>query len=126
MTHAERVLSVYHHRRRPNAAQRSGLEFLQPSCAAAGCNVKVGLQYDHRVEWARTHYTVFDLLDRLCPHHHNLKTCDNWALVDGTGKRPLVPPTDPRHPHHRGTGTRTGPAPPAPAGSSDPAEGAPP
>lgn len=103
LTHAERVLSVYHHRRRPNAAQRSGLEFLQPSCAAAGCNVKVGLQYDHRVEWARTHYTVFDLLDRLCPHHHNLKTRDNWALVDGTGKRPFVPPTDPRHPHHRGT-----------------------
>ena len=40
----------------------------------------------------------FDLLDRLCGHHHDLKTIDNWALAAGRGKRPFVPPGDPRHP----------------------------
>jgi len=33
---------------------------------------------DHRVEWAKSHATVFDLLDRLCAHHHGLKTHDAW------------------------------------------------
>jgi hypothetical protein len=41
---------------------------------------------------------VFDQLDGLCSHHHDLKTIDNWALVDGRGKREFVPPHDPRHP----------------------------
>ena len=47
---------------------------------------------------ARANTTVLDLLDRLCSHHHDLKTIDNWALVDGRGKRAFVPPDDPRHP----------------------------
>lgn len=46
--------------------------------------------------------TVLDLLDRLCSHHPDLKSLDGWALVDGTGTRPLVPPDDPRHPRHAG------------------------
>jgi hypothetical protein len=54
----------------------------------------------HRVDWATSHLTVLDLLDRLCSHHHDLKSLDNWALVDGGGKRPFVPPDDPRHPRH--------------------------
>jgi hypothetical protein len=58
----------------------------------------VGLQYDHRQDWARTKFTVFDLLDRLCPHHHRLKTDHGWQLVEGVGKRAFVPPGDRRHP----------------------------
>lgn len=46
------------------------------------------------------HRTVFDLLDRLCSHHHDRKTIDNWALVAGHGKRAFVPPEDRRHPRH--------------------------
>ena len=56
------------------------------------------LENDHRVDWAASHTTILDLLDRLCPHHHDLKTIDNWALVDGRGKRAFVAPGDPRHP----------------------------
>lgn len=100
LTRAEQIIGVYHQRRHPNAHQKSALDFLYPTCAARGCTAKVGLQSDHRADWAKTHYTVFDLLDRLCTHHHNLKTRSNWALVPGTGKRPFVPPTDPRHPDH--------------------------
>lgn len=100
LTRHYRLVGVFHHGRRPNAAQQTALEFLYPSCAAAGCNARLGLQSDHRIDWAQTHYTLLDQLDRLCPHHHGLKTRSNWGLVEGVGKRPFVPPTDPRHPRH--------------------------
>jgi hypothetical protein len=74
------------------------LEWLYPNCAAQGCPTVARLEIDHRVDWARTQLTVFDLLDRLCGHHHDLKTRENWALVDGRGKRAFVPPDDRRHP----------------------------
>jgi len=102
LTRHNEVLGVYHHRRRANAYQQSALELCYPACAARGCSAKVGLQNDHREDWSKTHFTVFDLLDRLCPHHHRLKTEHNWALVEGTGKRAFVPPDDPRHPRHAG------------------------
>jgi hypothetical protein len=101
LTKAEQVIGVYHHRRRPTAHQATALEFLYPTCAARGCVNRANLQTDHRADWAKTHYTTTDLLDRLCTHHHNLKTRDNWALVPGVGKRPFVPPTDRRHPGYR-------------------------
>jgi hypothetical protein len=106
LTRAQQVQGVFHHGRHPNTYQSTALDFLHPTCAVAGCSARGGLQSDHREEWAKTHYTVFDLLDRLCPHHHRLKTYKNWALVEGTGKRDFVPPGDPRHPQH----------PPAPTG----------
>jgi hypothetical protein len=105
LTKAEQIIGVYHHRRRPTTHQKSGLDFVHPTCAAAGCNARAGLQYDHREDWAKTKYTVYDLLDRLCTHHHNLKTRNNWNLVAGTGKRRFVPPDDPDHP--RQTSRRT-------------------
>ena len=104
LTRHDRLVGVYHYGRRPNAVQQTALEFLYPSCAAAGCNARLGLQNDHRIDWARTHYTLWDQLDRLCAHHHGLKTRSNWGLVEGAGKRPFVPPTDPRHPRHRHQG----------------------
>ncbi len=65
-----------------------------------GCPSVAFLETDHRVDWARSHATVLDLLDRMCTHHHDLKTRENWALVAGRGKRDFVPPDDPRHPRH--------------------------
>jgi hypothetical protein len=116
LTKGQQVVGVYHHGRRPNAYQRSALDFVHPTCAAAGCNARAGLQYDHRADWAKTKITAFDLLDRLCPHHHARKTRDNWALVKGRGKRPFVAPEDPRHPRHRSAAT----APPPPSPPSPP------
>ena len=103
LTKSQQVLGVYHHTRHPTSHQRSALDFVQPTCQAAGCPARAGLQYDHREDWARTKFTLYDLLDRLCPHHHRLKTDRGWALVDGTGKRPFVPPDDPRHPRRVGS-----------------------
>ncbi len=115
LTKTKQLLGVYHHgRRHPNAHQKSALDFLYPTCAVEGCSARTGLQSDHRHDYAKTHYTVLDLLDRLCPHHHGLKTRQGWALEQGTGKRAFVPPDDPRHPRHSRTDRPAQPAPPHP------------
>jgi hypothetical protein len=98
VTKGKEVVGVAHLGRRPTARQCSALVWLYPTCAAEGCNALTFLEYDHRDDWANSHRTVFDLLDRLCSHHHDRKTRDGWALVEGRGKRAFVPPDDPRHP----------------------------
>lgn len=105
LTKAKALAGVVHLGRAPNAYQQTALQWLYPTCAALGCAAtSAHLQSDHRVDWARCHLTVIDWLDRLCRHHHNLKTRDGWALVHGSGKRPFVAPTDVRHPNHHPTG----------------------
>ncbi len=106
--------SVYHHGRHPNAYQRSALDFLSPTCTVEGCPATTGLQYDHREDYRTTQITAFDLLDRLCSHHHRLKTNHGWNLVEGQGKRAFVPPEDPRHPKFAQDPARAGPSPPTP------------
>ena len=113
VTKGHALVGVAHLGRRPNAYQQSALEWLYPSCAVEGCPAQARLEFDHRLDWATTHYTVFDLLDRLCPHHHDLKTRANWSLVEGQGKRTFVAPDDPRHSRHsrppsKGPPTATG------------------
>ena len=104
------VHTVAHLGRRPTATQQTGLDWLQPTCTSEGCNTIARLQVDHRHDWADTKITLLPWLDRLCAHHHDLKTRQNWQLVDGHGKRPMVPPDDPRHPrHHDGQRERASP-----------------
>jgi hypothetical protein len=102
-TSGEQVLGVAHPGRRANAKQQSALQWLYPTCTVEGCNRSTYLENDHREDWATTHLTVLDWLDRPCAHHHRLKTHHGWALVAGHGKRPMVPPDDPRHPRHAKT-----------------------
>ena len=97
------VVNVAHLGRRASAFQRSGLEWLSPECVTLGCNAKAHLEIDHRVAWAESKITLLALLERHCSHHHDKKTYDGWALVEGAGKRPMVPPEDPRHPRHAGS-----------------------
>ena len=92
ITRGERLVGVAHLGRAPTAKQQTGLEWLYPTCAAEGCSQAARLQRDHRVDWARSKVTLFELLDLLCPFHHRLKTVENWMLVEGRGKRPFVPP----------------------------------
>ena len=100
VTKGNDVVGVAHLGRRPNAHQQSALEWLYPTCAAEGCNSLAFLENDHREDWSKTHTTIFELLDRLCSRHHDLKTTHDWALVEGRGKRAFVPPDDPRHPRN--------------------------
>jgi len=96
------VVGVAHLGRRPTAHQRTALKWLYPTCAVEGCSAVARLEMDHREDWATTHVTLFSSIDRLCPHHHRLKTRQNWGLVAGRGKRAFVPPADARHPRHAG------------------------
>src|SRR5438874_6244826 len=91
------VANLTHLGRGPSAAQRIALRWAPPPRAGEGSNA-VRTQVDHRLGWAETHHTRLDELDPLCRHHHDRKTYDGWALVEGTGKRAMVPPGDPRHP----------------------------
>jgi hypothetical protein len=98
VTRGQQVVGVAHLRRRPTAHQQTALEWLYPTCAVEGCSSLAWLENDHRVDWARSHVTVLDLLDRLCSHHHDLKSQEGWGLVEGSGKRRFVSADDPRHP----------------------------
>ena len=110
------VVNVAHLGRSPTARQLTALQWRDPVCVVSGCNGVAGLEVDHRRDWARTRVTLLGWLDRLCGHHHDLKTTDGWALVEGSGKRPMVAPDDPRHPRRR--------PPPADAGAAGTGTGA--
>jgi len=86
------VLSVAHLGRQFTAHQRTALEFRDPECTVLGCNRTIGLERDHRTNWADTHVTRVDDADHLCQHHHDLKTYNGWALEPGSGKRRMVSP----------------------------------
>jgi hypothetical protein len=112
LTKGKDLVGVAHLGRRPNAHQRSALDWLYPTCAVEGCGVRSRhCQTDHRTDWAQSHVTVFELLDRLCKMHHDLKTYQGWGLVEGKGKRAFVPPEDPRHPRHGPQAAPPGPPP---------------
>jgi hypothetical protein len=95
------VLHVTHLGRAPTVAQRCALWWQLPECTALDCTRTQRLEFDHRTEWHKTHHTRIDDGDLLCDHDHHLKTYFGWALVEGTGKRPFVPPDDPRHPKNK-------------------------
>jgi hypothetical protein len=114
ITRGTDVLNVTHLGRGPTAAQKIALAWASPGCTVQGC-WRTRTENDHREPWSQTRHTRLDQLDPLCTYHHDLKTRFGWALVDGTGKRRMVPPDDPRHPRHRAN-PRTGQA--RPAGSA--------
>src|SRR2546421_2646543 len=95
------VISVAHLGRKPTAHQLTALEWRQPECTRLGCNVTGRLENDHRDDWAHTQRTPTRGIDPLCEHDHDLKTLHGWALVAGTGKRPMVPPDHPDHPNNK-------------------------
>ncbi len=99
ITRGTDVVNVTSLGRGPTAAQRIALLWTTPGCTNSECDNTLAIQHDHRVPWADDQVTELRNLDRLCPTPcHARKTHDGWALVDGTGRRPLVPPDDPRHP----------------------------
>ena len=120
LTQAERVAGVVNLARTPTIAQQLALLWEQPHCSVAGCNRTIRLETDHTIDWATSLRTITDQLDRLCDHHHWLKTHSGWALAAppnppphhsiGTPRQPMVPPDHPDHPTNR---TRTATAKPA-------------
>jgi hypothetical protein len=95
------VRNVTHLGRKATIAQKCALWWRSPDCDREGCTRTARLQIDHDTGWTKTHTTRLDDSNRLCEHDHDLKTYFGWALVEGTGKREMVPPDDPRHPKNK-------------------------
>ncbi len=111
LTDGTDVRTVTHHGRRPNAFQQTVLELTHPACDVEGCSRQWFLEADHRIDWSKVQLTDLTNLDRLCEHHHDLKTHHGWRLAPGTGKRPFLPPDD--------TDQSPGADPPRPRGRPD-------
>jgi hypothetical protein len=103
------VMNVTHLGRGVNTAQQIALLWQQPGCTREGCPNTHLIENDHRDDWARVRCTRLDNTDPLCRPDHHLKTHCGWALVEGTGKRPMVPPDHPDHPDHPKNAKRRGP-----------------
>jgi hypothetical protein len=116
ITRGTDVLNVTSLGRGPTAAQKVAMLWGAPGCVVTGCPRMAGVEYDHRIEWRHTRHTTISELDRLCDHHHDLKSYKGWALFRGPdGTTEMVPPSDPRHlGRRRPDEPRAGPDPPAP------------
>jgi hypothetical protein len=111
ITNGVDVVNVTHLGRGPTAAQRVALLWTSPWCTNSRCSHTLQIQYDHRKPWTEVHKTTLDNLDRLCGPCHKRKTHEGWTLVEGKGRRPLVPPNDPRHARNRAARPRGDPSP---------------
>jgi hypothetical protein len=100
VTNGVDVFNVTHLGRRANARQQVVLHWLGGRCSRLGCPATRHLQIDHRDPYANIKITEVTNLDWLCPDDHGLKTHHGWALVAGTGRRPMVPPDHPHHPRN--------------------------
>jgi hypothetical protein len=94
------VMNVAHLGRAPSAYQTTAMEWFGLRCTVEGCDGDGRHEADHREDWRGNKQTLLGNMDNYCGHHHDLKTYEGWALVEGVGKRPMVPPDDPRHPRH--------------------------
>jgi hypothetical protein len=96
-----RDANVTHLGRGANAAQKVALLWRAPICSVEGCGRRARLEDDHEEPYAKVRETALVNLDPKCDHHHDLKTHHGWDYIVGHGRRPFVPPTDPRHPRYR-------------------------
>ena len=101
ITRGNDVAPTVHLGRGPNASQKGALLWSQPWCSNSACG-RTHQESDHREPYATVRETRLINIDGLCGHDHDLKTYKGWALVEGTGRRPFVPPDDPRHPNNTG------------------------
>jgi hypothetical protein len=88
-----------------------------------GCTRTI-VEHDHvwGAEYKDTRHTRLDETERKCHTHHDLHTHHGWALVNGAGERPMVPPDDHRHPRNmNGSASGAGPPghPPSPHGHAE-------
>jgi hypothetical protein len=77
---------------------KAWLDATYPVCAALGCNVAYGLEYDHVVAKADGGLTEQENLWRLCRHHHRLKHEAGWRVVGTSHDWDLGPPDSPDDP----------------------------
>lgn len=120
LTEGTTVELLHHFGRRPNALQRSGLEWYHGlQCSIDGCTSSARLEADHVAEWAATGVTDLRDLALACGLHHDMKTYQGFRFGEplANAKRRLIPPggmgppsahppPSPDAPQHRSTQRR--------------------
>jgi len=93
------IRSISHLSRTIPARLRTALEERDPECVIAGCHVDRHLQIDHNVPVEEQGPTEIGNLNRVCNHHHDLKTKGKLRIVgEGLHKRLIPGPRPPPDP----------------------------
>ena len=80
-------------------ALRQLIEARDRTCVVPGCDVKVGLQIDHRMPFSQLGPTDLENCALLCKRHHDMKTYLGWVLArTADGSWTFTPPDDYRDP----------------------------
>jgi hypothetical protein len=95
LTDGAEVTAVAHLGRTVPAKVRTALEARDPTCCVPGCDVREGLEIDHRVPFAEGGPTTLRNLARLCRWHHYLKTHHGYRLGGAPGSWTWTGPDPP-------------------------------
>jgi hypothetical protein len=99
VTRGVEITAVAHGGRTVPAPVRAALECRDPKCIVPHCEVRRGLEIDHRVPWAVGGPTVLANLARLCRwHHHHQKSHLGYTYRGGPGTWEWIPPDTPTDP----------------------------
>jgi len=96
ITKGSDIASVTHLGRTVRAPLRRALIERDQTCVIPGCDVREGLQIDHRIIPVVEHgETALWNLARLCSHHHHLRHHAGFRLEGGPGDWQWLPPEKP-------------------------------
>jgi hypothetical protein len=86
------IQAVAHGGRTIPAHLRTALEVRDPKCIVPRCEVRRGLEIDHRESFSRTRLTSLENTARLCRWHHYQKTFLGYSYRGGPGTWQWIPP----------------------------------
>lgn len=98
VTKGVEVTTVAHAGRNIPAHLRTALECRDPTCIVPHCDVRRGLQIDHRAPYIPTRDTSLANLARLCRWHHYQKSHLGFRYRGGPGTWEWIPPDNPPGP----------------------------
>lgn len=96
LTDGADVTAVAHLGRSVPTRLRTALEARDPTCVVPACDVRVGLEIDHRTPFAEGGPTALHNLARLCRWHHYLKSHHGYRLDGGPGSWAWTGPDPPK------------------------------
>ena len=95
LTKGVEITAVAHAGRSIPAHLRTALDIRDPKCIVPHCQVRHGLQRDHRDPWSATRDTSLENMARLCRWHHYMKSHLGYRYRGGPGAWAWVPPDEP-------------------------------
>jgi len=98
VTKGVEITAVAHAGRTIRAHQRTALECRDATCIVPGCEMRRGLQIDHRGPYVETRHTSVEGLARLCRWHHYQKSHLGYTYRGGPGSWEWIPPETPTEP----------------------------